>query len=246
MPHSFSGPPECSSLCAAAASAMSLSSISSSPSGGCSSRDVAFPFVACLAAQAALFALGRNGFDAPAASPAARPPPLAPLEFSLEGLRVLMEPAFLNPPRPLSWDALGERVLTAHFVARCVVAGAAGLVMYLAFASLLHALFPRRPIVAGRERNIFALGRWDSDLSLGILGIVCGSPIQQCFMVCKEQFGLSLAYAHVADGRVLLPAWLPAPLGGLALEGWTWWAISIPVYLVLFDLVFYWTHLILQ
>ena len=33
------------------------SSISTSPSGGCSSRDVTFPFVACLSALAAMYAL---------------------------------------------------------------------------------------------------------------------------------------------------------------------------------------------
>jgi sterol desaturase/sphingolipid hydroxylase (fatty acid hydroxylase superfamily) len=54
-----------------------------------------------------------------------------------------------------------------------------------------------------------------------------------------EQFGFSLAYATVAEGRVQLP-------GGLVLEGWAWWAVSIPIYLVMFDLVFYWTHLILH
>ena len=228
---------------------MSASSISSSPSGGCSSRDVAFPFAACLSALAALYALApaNPSFGVAPGSPQHRPPHApAPLEASLEGLRALMELDFVAPPRAFSWAAFGERVLSAHFVARCAVAGGAGLLMYLAFASVVHALFPRVPAVGGRVRRMFDLGRLDSDLTLGIVGIVCGAPIQQGFTVLKEQFGLSLAYANVADGRVQLPAWLPAPLGGLALEGWTWWAVSIPIYLILFDLVFYWTHLILQ
>ena len=210
------------------------SSISTSPSGGCSSRDVAFPFAACLSALCALYALAPSdpSFRVAAGSPAARPYRApAPLELSLAGLQALMEPRFVVPPLAFSWAALGERVLTAHFAARTAVAGLAGLAMYLLFATVMHALFPRVPVVNKKVRALFDLGRWDSDLSLGVLGIVCGSPIQQGFMVLKETFGVSLAYADVADGRFELP-------GGLVLEGWTWWAVSLPIYLVLFDLVF--------
>lgn len=218
------------------------SSISTSPSGGCSSRDVTFPFFACLSALLAMYALAPAdpGFRVPPDSPAARPARApAPLELSLAGLQALMELRFVVPPLAFSWGALAERVLTAHFAARTAVAGLAGLAMYLLFATAMHALFPRRPVVNKRERAMFDLSRWDSDLSLGVLGIVCGSPIQQGFVVLKESFGFSLAYANIADGRVELP-------GGLVLEGWAWWAVSLPVYLVLFDLVFYWTHLILH
>jgi len=218
-------------------------------SGGLSSRDVTLAFWACTCALAALYAFAPANahFSVSPGSPAARAPaapvPLAP---TLECVRRLMEPSFVVPPRPFSWAVFGAHFFSVRFALRCAIAGGAGLAMYLCFAAFFHALFPRRPVLAGRERAMFDLSRWDSDLSLGVLGIVCGAPVQQGFMVCKEQFGFSLAYADVADGRVALPAWLPAPAGGLVLEGWTWWLLSLPVYLFMFDLVFYWTHLILH
>lgn len=223
-----------------------LASISTSPSGGCSSRDVTLPFWTCLAALALLYALrpADPAFAADAALQRTYAPPR--LEPTLECLRALMAPPYVVPPRAFSWAVLREHVLCAQFAARCALANIVGLAFYFGFASLMHRLFPRRPAVNGRERAQWDLSRWDSDLSLGVLSIVCGTPFQQGFMVLKEQFGLSLAYASIEGGRLALPAWLPAPLGGAALEGWAWWALSIPVYLALFDLTFYWTHLILH
>ena len=148
------------------------------------------------------------------------------------------------PPRgakELTLSAVSAEIFSSTFVLRCVIGGAVGLVFYFMFAALVHFFYPRKPVVGGVERNIFDIMMWNSDISLGILGIVCGSPILQSFMILQEQFGVSLMYDDVASGKLTIPF-----TSIVLLEGWTWIFAQIPIYLVLFDLVFYWTHLILH
>jgi hypothetical protein len=107
-----------------------------------------------------------------------------------------------TPPRgvkELTLSAVSAEIFSSTFVLRCVIGGAVGLVFYFMFAALVHFIFPRKPVVGGVERNIFDIMMWNSDISLGILGIVCGSPILQSFMILQEQFGVSLIYLYCAS-----------------------------------------------
>jgi sterol desaturase/sphingolipid hydroxylase (fatty acid hydroxylase superfamily) len=143
--------------------------------------------------------------------------------------------------KELSFNAVAVEIFSSTFVLRCIIGGAVGLVFYFMFAALVHFLYPRKPVVGGVERNIFDILVWNSDISLGILGIVCGSPILQTFMILQEQFGVSLMYDDVASGKLTIPF-----TSIVVFEGWVWIFAQIPIYLILFDLVFYWTHLILH
>ena len=87
--------------------------------------------------------------------------------------------------------------------------------LYLAFAALV-ARYWNRTVKRDIRRH---------DVVLGVTSVIFGSPILQIFGWANERWHLTMLYMNVGD------------------KGWLWWLISIPVYLMAWDLVFYITHL---
>lgn len=66
------------------------------------------------------------------------------------------------------------------------------------------------------------------DIKLGLISLAFGSPVLQLFAVGAERYHFARLYQHVAD------------------HGWLYWLVSVPLYVVLWDAVFYVTHLVLH
>lgn len=126
------------------------------------------------------------------------------------------------PPMPPLGTALLEVLYEPTFGLRCAISGAIAGVLYVVFAGTIHHFFYREV-----KRKVFDW-RPSSDFMLGLISLVFGSPILQAAGLLHEKYGIMKTYTDIGE------------------YGWAWWALSIPVYLLLWDLVFYVLHLILH
>jgi sterol desaturase/sphingolipid hydroxylase (fatty acid hydroxylase superfamily) len=108
--------------------------------------------------------------------------------------------------------------MLSEFLLRCLISGSIACALYFVFAWLMTRRYDRKV-----ARNVAR-----HDIKLGMISLLFGSPVLQGFSVMQEKWGISRVYTGFAD------------------KGWIWWAVSIPVYLLLWDAVFYLTHLILH
>ena len=108
--------------------------------------------------------------------------------------------------------------MLSDFLLRCVISGSIACALYFVFAGLM-ARYHNRKVPRDIVRH---------DIKLGLISLLCGSPMLQAFSLAHERWGISRVYAGVGD------------------RGWLWWAVSIPLYVLLWDLTFYLTHLILH
>lgn len=115
-----------------------------------------------------------------------------------------------------------EHLWTQEFALRCGISGTIAVVLYLTFAIVVHHYFERKV-----KRDIYAF-TLTSDIVLGITSVVFGSPMLQFYGVAQEKYGVSQLYTSIEQ------------------YGYVYWALSIPAYLLLWDLVFYILHLVLH
>jgi Delta7-sterol 5-desaturase len=66
------------------------------------------------------------------------------------------------------------------------------------------------------------------DIKLGIGSLLFGSPVIQGFALLAERYGLGRMYNDIGE------------------RGWLYWLISLPLYVLCWDAVFYLTHLVLH
>lgn len=119
-------------------------------------------------------------------------------------------------------DLRGD-LLSTEFLIRCVASGGIATLLYILFGLLVHHLYFRHV-----NRQVFDWRNLDSDFSLALTSLAFGSPLLQVFGVLHEKYGISKMYF------------------GIETHGWGYWALSIPLYLLCWDAVFYCTHHILH
>jgi lathosterol oxidase len=105
-----------------------------------------------------------------------------------------------------------------EFLLRCAISGSIACALYFVSATVV-ARYHNRPVARDVVRH---------DVKLGIVSLLFGSPLLQVFAVAHEKWGVSRVYTGIAD------------------RGWVWWAVSLPLYVILWDAVFYLTHLVLH
>ncbi len=91
------------------------------------------------------------------------------------------------------------------------------------------------------KRNPYACAL-SADVVLAVLTLIFGTPIIQAVSTVREKWGPStgvLVYSQLSEYD--LQAYT-----GVADGGWLWLVASVPVYLVMFDFVFYFLHLMLH
>lgn len=66
------------------------------------------------------------------------------------------------------------------------------------------------------------------DIKLGLISLGFGSPVLQLFAFGAEKYHYAMLYSNIAS------------------RGWLYWLVSIPIYVFLWDAVFYLTHLVLH
>lgn len=105
-----------------------------------------------------------------------------------------------------------------EFLLRSLISGSIAIVLYLVSGAVVSKYWNRNV-----NRDVFR-----HDFKWGIASLVVGSPILQGFSVLAETYGISLLYTDMAG------------------YGWLWWALSLPIYIMLWDLVFYLGHIVLH
>jgi sterol desaturase/sphingolipid hydroxylase (fatty acid hydroxylase superfamily) len=108
--------------------------------------------------------------------------------------------------------------MLSEFLLRCAISGTIACALYFAFASIVARSYNRKV-----SRDVVR-----HDIKLGLISLLFGSPMLQAFGVAQEKWGISRVYTSISD------------------KGWLWWAISVPLYLLLWDLVFYVLHIALH
>jgi lathosterol oxidase len=104
------------------------------------------------------------------------------------------------------------------FLLRSVISGSIATILYV-IAGWLFTRYYNRSV----QRSVLK-----HDFKLGIISLIFGSPILQLFGMAHEQYGISQMYMNIGD------------------YGWVYWLVSIPLYIALWDAVFYVLHLVLH
>lgn len=105
-----------------------------------------------------------------------------------------------------------------EFVLRCVLSGVFASLLYLASG----AFWARR-----HSRNV-SRSVVKHDVKLGFISLLFGSPVLQVFALLADKYRFTRVYTTIGE------------------HGWLWWVVSVPLYLLCWDLVFYLTHLVLH
>ncbi len=108
--------------------------------------------------------------------------------------------------------------MLAEFALRCLISGSIAILLYVAFGL----------IVTRRWNRTVSRDIWRYDFKLGIVSLVTGSPMIQGFSMLAEKWQLGFMYNDVSQ------------------YGWVWWVVSLPIYVLLWDLWFYVGHLALH
>lgn len=101
---------------------------------------------------------------------------------------------------------------------RSAISCGVALSLYLVSAFIVSRLFPRQV-----NRNTTR-----HDIRLALTSLLVGSPVIQGFALLVEHYHIAPLYEKIGS------------------HGWGYWLLSIPVYLLLWDLVFYLGHLLLH
>jgi len=99
--------------------------------------------------------------------------------------------------------------------------------IYTVCALIASSYFPREVNTKGVRPPVASWVRWDSDFNWSIVGLIAGSPMIHLFLYASEKYGAS-------SGMILYKN----PLD----YGLAWAVLQIPVYLLLWDFVFYVCH----
>jgi Delta7-sterol 5-desaturase len=105
-----------------------------------------------------------------------------------------------------------------EFVLRCVLSGVFASILYL-----ISGAFWARRYSRDVSRSVVK-----HDVKLGFISLLFGSPVLQVFAYLADRYHFTKVYTSIGD------------------KGWLWWAVSVPLYLLCWDLVFYLTHLVLH
>jgi Delta7-sterol 5-desaturase len=105
-----------------------------------------------------------------------------------------------------------------EFVLRCVLSGVFASALYLICSAFWARRYSRKV-----SRSVLK-----HDVKLGFISLLFGSPVLQIFALVSEKYHFDMVYTDIAA------------------KGWLWWAVSIPLYVLCWDLVFYLTHLVLH
>lgn len=105
-----------------------------------------------------------------------------------------------------------------EFLLRCVISGGIATALYFVSAGLVSRWFDRDVARSVRKH----------DIKLGIISLLFGSPVLQVFALLAEKYHVGKMYTDI---------------GAL---GWGYWLLSLPLYVLCWDLVFYLTHLVLH
>lgn len=108
--------------------------------------------------------------------------------------------------------------MVAEFLLRSALSGLVATALYLVSASLMARSFGRK-VVRSVPKH---------DVKLGLISLAFGSPVLQGFALAADEYGISMMYTD------------------LGAYGWIWWVASLPLYVLLWDAVFYLTHLVLH
>lgn len=101
---------------------------------------------------------------------------------------------------------------------RCVISGGIATALYFVSAGIVSRFWNREV-----SRSVLK-----HDIKLGLISLLFGSPVLQGFAVLSEKYHVGRVYADIGA------------------MGWGYWALSIPLYLLCWDLVFYLGHLVLH
>jgi sterol desaturase/sphingolipid hydroxylase (fatty acid hydroxylase superfamily) len=101
---------------------------------------------------------------------------------------------------------------------RSAISVSIAILFYLVSASIVARFFSRNV-----SRSVFK-----HDVKLGLISLLSGTPMLQLFALASEKYGFGFVYSDIAA------------------KGWLWWVLSIPLYILCWDLVFYLTHLVLH
>jgi sterol desaturase/sphingolipid hydroxylase (fatty acid hydroxylase superfamily) len=121
------------------------------------------------------------------------------------------------PPRR-SRPACGTKSMISTWLLRSAISGAFAIVLYLVSAGVVARFWNR-----GVARSVVK-----HDFKLGIISLVFGSPVIQGFAMTSERYGIGRMYNDIGE------------------RGWLYWIISLPLYILCWDAVFYVTHLVLH
>lgn len=98
---------------------------------------------------------------------------------------------------------------------RCFFSSLGSIAAYLVYGKILTSIYPRKVL----SRDIF-----HHDMVWGFASLLWGTPIVQIFFMATCRWGISYGYERIQEYGVM------------------YWALSIPLYLVLWDCVFYFGH----
>jgi sterol desaturase/sphingolipid hydroxylase (fatty acid hydroxylase superfamily) len=105
-----------------------------------------------------------------------------------------------------------------EFLLRCALSCVIALVLYFVGAWVVTRKWDRK---VKRDTT-------DYDIRLGIISLLSGTPMLQLFTWAAERFHFSKLYFNISE------------------HGWGYWLLSLPLYVLCWDFVFYLTHLVLH
>lgn len=120
-----------------------------------------------------------------------------------------------------------EMLHDSEYQLRCMISLPIAGVIYFACAVTASSLFPRKVGTKGARPPEFSWVRWDSDVNWTLLGLIAGTPMIQLFHHASDKYG-------AASGMLMYKN----PLE----HGIVWAVVQIPIYLLLWDFVFYVLH----
>ncbi len=112
---------------------------------------------------------------------------------------------------------------------RCALSMPIACALYLSFGFIANAMFPRTIVhrAGGTRPPVYSWWRFDGDINWSIMGLLAGTPLIQLVHHASDKYGQASGMRLYKD-----------PLE----HGWVWAFAQVPVYLVLWDLVFYVLH----
>ncbi len=108
--------------------------------------------------------------------------------------------------------------MLSTWLLQCAISCSIAILFYVVSASIVHRLYSRRV-----KRSIVR-----RDMMLGFVSLLSGTPIIQGFALLADRYHIGFIYQDIAE------------------RGWLYWLVSLPLYVLLWDLVFYGTHLVLH
>ena len=105
-----------------------------------------------------------------------------------------------------------------EFVLRCLISCVIATVLYFVSAGVVSHFWGRK---VARDTMRY-------DIRLGLISLLSGTPMLQVFAWSAEKYHFTKLYMSIGD------------------YGWGYWFLSLPLYVLCWDFVFYLTHLVLH